>query len=197
MTSSRSILIIDNDSNSQQLYVAALTGIPLSFHSCYNGLDGYNEITSDSYDVVILNYPIAGVELEDFFAQLNRGRIKYPPIIVIANDSSTELQQTFMENGADYFLIKPFNMSFLKYVVKEALAIEDVTDIPLQTLLDESLKLEKSSVIWVKTPQGQGMINIEQNRLSRICYDGYTAKKALSVLNEIEPIKIERVLKEI
>ncbi len=196
MTLSKSILIIEQDPGVQQMIVAALTGLSLSFHSCTDGNDGFSEMTSESFDAVILNYPVAGVESNDFFIRLNQEAIKYPPIIVIADDTNHHLQESMIQNGADYYLSKPFNMSFLKYVVKEALKIEDVTDESLSDVIDVCKQEERSAMIWVKTPNGQGVINIEKHHLASVAYNGYTSEKALKLLSQANHFKVERVWKQ-
>ncbi len=196
MPNSKSILIIDEDPNSQQMYLAALTGMSVSFHSCSNGNDGFEELTSETFDAVILKIPIVGVETDDFFQRLNKERIKYPPIIAIASQPSTKLQDVVMKNGADYFLVKPFNMSFLKYVVKEAFVIQDMTNESLKSIVNDCLARNRAASIWVKTEEGQGILTIENQHVSRVTFNGYTSDKALKILNQQNPIKIERVWKK-
>jgi len=191
MSKSKTILIIEDDPVSQQLYIAALTGINLSFHSCNNADDGYREICHENYDVVLLDLILPGANGTELLQALNKARIQYPPVVLISGNGQEQLIKECLSMGAAEYLKKPIRTSFLRLVVKEILNIEDASDKTLQEVTRLIQTNKRSAKVRAKTEHGQGVLSYESGYLAAVQYLDLTKSAAFEKLSQADPFKIE------
>ncbi|WP_169304772.1 response regulator [Chloroherpeton thalassium] len=191
MPNSKTILIIDDDPISQQLYVAALTGVNLSFHSCSTADAGYHELCHENYDAVLLDLILPGANGTELLQALNKEKIKYPPVILISGNGQERLIKECLSLGAAEYLRKPIRTSFLRLLVKEVLNIQDASDKTLPEIMKLLERDKRSAKVWVKTELGQGVLSYEAGHLSAVKYLDLTKSDAMTKLSQTEPFKIE------
>ena len=191
MSKSKTILIIEDDPISQQLYVASLTGINLSFHSCNNADDAYREISHENYDAILLDLILPGANGIDLLRALNKSKTKYPPVILISGNGQESLIKDCLATGAAEYLKKPIRTSFLRLIVKEALNIQEVSGKNIEEIMSELKAEKRSAKVWMKTEFGQGVLSYEAGHLAAVQYLGLKKAEALAKLSEVTPFKIE------
>ncbi|NTV46932.1 MAG: response regulator [Chlorobiales bacterium] len=191
MAPSKSVLIIDDDSTAHRLYTTALAGMNLSFQSCWNGLEGYNELLRQRYDIVLLDLAMPNIDGVELMKRLNAEKVKYPPVIVISGLEKRNLISECYETGAASYLRKPVRTPFLRLTVKSVLEMTDATDQALNDVVENIERIGKSATVRVKTAQGQAVLMYENGRLASASYLGLSRYKALEKLMRDDINKIE------
>tara|TARA_B100001750_G_scaffold248435_1_gene279498 strand:- start:636 stop:1310 length:675 start_codon:yes stop_codon:yes gene_type:complete len=103
----------------------------------YNGLDGYDFATSESYDLIILDRLLPEMNGIEVCSRLRKNKVHTPILMLTALDAVDE-RVTGLEAGCDDYLGKPFAFSELfarikvltrrpKVLVSEVLTVDDLT----------------------------------------------------------------------
>lgn len=106
------ILLVEDEKHLSEAIVYLLKKNNYIVDAVYNGIDGYDYIKSDIYDIIILDVMLP---LMNGFEILRRVRFeKYQrPIIMLTARSQVEDKVKGLDIGADDYLAKPFNMEEL------------------------------------------------------------------------------------
>lgn len=106
------ILLVEDEKHLSEAIVYLLKKNNYIVDAVYNGIDGYDYIKSDIYDIIILDVMLP---LMNGFEILRRVRSeKYQrPIIMLTARSQVEDKVKGLDIGADDYLAKPFNMEEL------------------------------------------------------------------------------------
>ena len=106
------ILLVEDEKHLSEAIAYLLKKNNYIVDTVYNGVDGYDYIKSDIYDIVILDVMLP---LMDGFEILRRVRSeKYQrPILMLTSRSQVEDKVKGLDIGADDYLAKPFNMDEL------------------------------------------------------------------------------------
>jgi len=103
----------------------------------YNGVDGYDFATSESYDLIILDRLLPEMNGIEVCSRLRKNKVHTPILMLTALDAVDE-RVTGLEAGCDDYLGKPFAFSELfarikvltrrpKVLVSEVLKVDDLT----------------------------------------------------------------------
>src|SRR6478672_11391715 len=113
------ILVIEDDFEINQLVAKYLEKEGFRVESAYNGEDAIQLLTTNEYQLVILDMMLPKVEGKEVLRKL-REEQKIPVIILSAKDS--EMDKIMGLNlGADDYIIKPFTIGELVARVKAQL----------------------------------------------------------------------------
>lgn len=195
MAHSKSVLIIDDDTSAHRLYTAALAGMNLSFQSCWNGMEGYNELLRHRYDIVLLDLAMPSIDGVALMKRLNAEKVKYPPVIVISGVEKNNLISECYDTGAASYLKKPIKMPFLRLMVKSMLDVTDASDQTLVNVIERIETRGKSGTVRVKTAKGQAVLLYEKGRLASASYMGLPKSKVVEKLINCDINKIELELR--
>lgn len=195
MAQSKTVLIIDDDTTAHRLYTAALAGMNLSFQSCWNGMDGYNELLRHRYDIVLLDLAMPNIDGVALMKRLNAEKVKYPPVIVISGVEKNNMISECYETGAASYLKKPVRTPFLRLTVKSMLEITDASDQALLNVIEKIESRGKSGTVRVKTAKGQAVLLYESGRLASATYMGLSKSKVIQRLMDCDINKIELELR--
>jgi DNA-binding response OmpR family regulator len=116
----RRVLVIEDDRDIAQLVKIHVEELNCRVTLAHDGLDGLAQAESGSFDLVILDLMLPGLDGLEITRRL-RARPNYTPLLMLTAKSS-ELERVLgLELGADDYLTKPFSVLELSARVKAIL----------------------------------------------------------------------------
>ncbi len=114
---SRNILVVEDNKDLARLLELHLRDLSYEVNLAFDGDDGWTQITSQSYDLIILDLMLPGIDGLEICRRI-RSRPTYTPILMLTS-KSTELDRVLgLEIGADDYVTKPFSIRELMARVK-------------------------------------------------------------------------------
>ena len=114
---SRKILVVEDNKDLARLLELHLRDLSYKVNLAFDGDDGWTQITSQSYDLIILDLMLPGIDGLEICRRI-RSRPTYTPILMLTS-KSTELDRVLgLEIGADDYVTKPFSIRELMARVK-------------------------------------------------------------------------------
>src|SRR5437764_11177081 len=114
---SRSVLVIEDDRDIAQLVKIHVEELHCRVKLVHDGTVGLAEAESGSYDLIILDLMLPGIDGLEITRRL-RARTNYTPLLMLTAKSS-ELERVLgLEMGPDDYLTKPFSVMELVARVK-------------------------------------------------------------------------------
>ena len=119
-TSAKRILVVEDDLDISHLLEIHLQDIACKVDVVHNGIDGLNRASNHSYQLVVLDLMLPGLDgLE--ICRLLRSQSITTPILMLTAKSSEIDRVLGLELGADDYLTKPFSIMELQARVKAIL----------------------------------------------------------------------------
>ena len=78
----------------------------------HDGVDGFHMVTTESYDLVILDWMLPGMDGIELLSKSRKKGIQLPVLLLTARDTSRDII-TGLNAGGDDYLTKPFDMGEL------------------------------------------------------------------------------------
>ena len=114
---SRKILVVEDNKDLARLLELHLRDLTYDVDLAFDGDAGWTQITSQPYDLIILDLMLPGIDGLEICRRL-RSRPAYTPILMLTS-KSTELDRVLgLEIGADDYVTKPFSIRELMARVK-------------------------------------------------------------------------------
>ncbi len=113
----RHILIIEDNEDLARLLELHLRDLSYEVDLAYDGSTGRNRAMAGSYDLIILDLMLPGLDGLDICRQL-RSKPNYIPILMLTSKSSELDRVLGLELGADDYVTKPFSIRELVARVK-------------------------------------------------------------------------------
>ncbi|MDR3608967.1 MAG: response regulator transcription factor [Ignavibacteriaceae bacterium] len=105
----KNVLIIEDDKEISDLLGIHLKDIQCIVNQEYNGIKGLNAAKTVSYDLIILDIMLPGMDGFDVCRELRKAEIKTP--VLMLTSKSDEVDKVIgLELGADDYLTKPFGI---------------------------------------------------------------------------------------
>lgn len=101
------ILIIEDEKKVAKAIKEGLEREHFSANIAYNGEEGFFQINSNTFDLVILDLNLPGRDGIEVLKTLRQKGVTIPVLILTARDS-VESRVVGLESGADDYLVKPF-----------------------------------------------------------------------------------------
>ena len=101
------ILLVEDELDLQNILVKRLRAAYYSVDACANGLDALDYIHMATYDIIILDIMIPGIDGLQVLQKIRSENNKTPVLLLTAKDS-IEDRVKGLDVGADDYLIKPF-----------------------------------------------------------------------------------------
>jgi DNA-binding response OmpR family regulator len=114
------LLLIEDEKKVADFVARGLRAENLAVDVAYDGPTGWDLVTVNHYDLVILDLMLPGLNGTDILRRLRRSNPFIPVLVLTARDATSEKVQTF-EAGADDYLTKPFAFAELVVRVKALL----------------------------------------------------------------------------
>jgi len=114
---SRKILVVEDNKDLARLLELHLRDLTYEVDLAFDGDDGWAQITSNPYDLIILDLMLPGIDGLEICRRI-RAQPAYTPILMLTS-KSTELDRVLgLEIGADDYVTKPFSIRELMARVK-------------------------------------------------------------------------------
>lgn len=117
----RNILIVEDDADIAELIKLHLSDLGHTIQICDNGDDGWQQARSQSYDLVILDIMLPGMDGLEICKRIRADDSQYTPVLMLTSKSSELDRVLGLELGADDYLTKPFSLMELVARVKALL----------------------------------------------------------------------------
>lgn len=102
------ILIIEDNDEINSMLAVALSKAGYTVKSAFSGTEGLLYFSMDHYSLVLLDLMLPGLSGEEVLAKLRS--ISKVPVIVISAKSEITGKVDLLENGADDYIVKPFDV---------------------------------------------------------------------------------------
>ena len=107
--SSARLLVVEDDDTIRDTVAEALEMEGFAVTAATNGRSAWDLLSRESYDLVVLDLMLPGINGLDLCRQLRQS--ESPPLILVVSARDTETDRVLgLEVGADDYLIKPFGM---------------------------------------------------------------------------------------
>ena len=118
------ILLVEDDSNLNNLLSKQLLSYNYMVDSCLNGADALFHISQTLYDIIILDRRLPDMEGIDILMEIRASNINTPVIFLTALSELNDKIEGF-NAGADDYMIKPFHVEELIVRIKAVLRRPD------------------------------------------------------------------------
>lgn len=140
-------LIIEDDKDIAELIRIHLLDMDMNVCCCHDGLQGWQQIQQQSYDLVILDLMLPSLDGLEICKRIRNKEGNYIPILMLTSKSSELDRVLGLELGADDYLTKPFSLLELiarvKALLRRTRALHENKN-TLQQLSFEQLNIEPS-----------------------------------------------------
>ena len=119
------IILVEDNKDIARLVKLHLTDIGIAVDVCNDGPDGWNHILQNSYDLVILDIMLPGMDGLEILKNMRQQQKTYTSILMLTSRSSEMDRVLGLELGADDYLTKPFSLMELVARVKALLRRQD------------------------------------------------------------------------
>ncbi|WP_374523776.1 winged helix-turn-helix domain-containing protein [Sphingopyxis sp.] len=109
---SQKILVVEDDRTTADFIVKSLTGEGFVVDHAADGRDGLFHATDGSYDAIILDRMLPGIDGMAVLAALRAAQIA-TPVIILSNLGAVDARVEGLTSGASDYLVKPFAFSEL------------------------------------------------------------------------------------
>jgi len=109
---SQKILIVEDDKTTADFIVKSLTGEGFTVDHAADGRDGLFHATDGSYDAIVLDRMLPGIDGMAVLAALRAAQIA-TPVLILSNLGAVDARVEGLTSGASDYLVKPFAFSEL------------------------------------------------------------------------------------
>ncbi|NLZ46895.1 MAG: sporulation transcription factor Spo0A [Clostridiales bacterium] len=125
MTNKVKILIGDDSAEFGVAYANSLRA--MGFYVIARQKDGsllLDAIKNEQPDVVIADAVLPNLDAIELLKRINNGNFKKPKFIITSSYDNPFMEKSVMENGASYFLLKPFDINVLGERIKSLMGLD-------------------------------------------------------------------------
>ncbi|MFA9418840.1 MAG: response regulator transcription factor [Gammaproteobacteria bacterium] len=140
-TRGKRILVVEDDPDISHLLEIHLQDIAFKVDVVHNGIDGLNRASNHSYQLLVLDLMLPGLDGLELCRLLRSQSINTPILMLTAK--SSELDRVLgLELGADDYLTKPFSIMELQARVKAILRRANMTGNQADSKQDEIIEFQ-------------------------------------------------------
>ncbi len=116
------LLVVDNDEGLVHFLTRLFTKQGYEVVSCTDGIAALDRVARESFDAILLDYKMPGLNGLDTLVEIKRAQVKTPVIIMTAF-GTTDTAIKAMKLGAYDYLLKPFDTEELKRIAVDAFEV--------------------------------------------------------------------------
>jgi len=148
----KKVIIVEDNRDISELVKLHLSDMGIQVDVYYDGVEGWNSIKLNSYDLVILDIMLPGMDGLDICKKIRSTSKVYTPILMLTSRSSEMDRVLGLESGADDYLTKPFSLMEMVARVKALIRRHDamqkkVPDAEKLQFVDLSINTQTREVI--------------------------------------------------
>jgi len=141
----KQILVIEDQQDIAELIAMHVTDLGHRVHCEAEGTAGLKAAQSNTYDLVVLDVMLPGMDGMEIIKTLRMERNPVPVLMLTAR--ATEIDRVLgLELGADDYLSKPFSVPELQARIKALLRRAEMSQEPVQEDSDEKLQFGEMSI---------------------------------------------------
>ena len=106
------ILVVQDDPTTPEVWVKSLTGEGFVVDHAADGRDGLFHATDGSYDAIVLDRMLPGMDGMAVLAALRAAKVA-TPVLILSNLGAVDARVEGLTSGANDYLVKPFAFSEL------------------------------------------------------------------------------------
>ncbi len=115
------ILIIEDNELNMKLFYDILTYNNYDTEKSYDGLEAYNKIKENNYDLIILDIQLPKLDGFSLIEKLKKENIATPPIIIVSACAMDSDKQKAKQYDINNYLTKPIDINNFIKTVKQKL----------------------------------------------------------------------------
>jgi len=159
----KKVIIIEDNKDISNLVKLHLNDIGIQVDVFYDGIDGWNSIKKNTYDLIILDIMLPGLDGLQICKKIRNTSKVYTPILMLTSRSSEMDRVLGLESGADDYLTKPFSLmemvARVKALIRRHDAMQNIpsdaeqllfTDLSINTQTREVLKHQQQLELTAK-----------------------------------------------
>jgi len=122
----KKIMVVEDDQSINRLIAYNLAKNGFDSESVYDGLVAERRLEKESFDIVILDIMLPGVDGFHICKSIKENPASFKTFVVILTAKSEEHDKLYGALlGADYYLTKPFSVAKLMQIINELINIQD------------------------------------------------------------------------
>lgn len=119
---SKKVLVIDDSVVFRKVVVLNLKNAGYEVGEAGDGVEGYQKITTEKYDIVVCDVNMPNMDGLTFVEKVRATEsVRYIPIIMLTTESQEEKKLKGLEIGAKAWLVKPFQPTQLLKAIEKLL----------------------------------------------------------------------------
>ena len=146
------ILLVEDNRSLSEMVGEYLESKGFGVDYAGDGLDGYRLATENSYDVIVLDLMLPGMDGLDLCRKLRSEAKKATPVLMLTARDTLEDKLTGLDAGADDYLVKPFEIRELEARVR-ALIRRDRRQVSAEVLRVADLVLDTATLRATRADQ--------------------------------------------
>jgi len=159
----KKIIIVEDNKDISDLVKLHLSDIGIEVHTFYDGIEGWNNIKTSQYDLIILDIMLPSMDGLEICKKIRNTSKIYTPILMLTSRSSEIDRVLGLESGADDYLTKPFSLMEMVARVKALIRRHDAmqqepvnseslqfTDLSINTQTREVIKQQQQLELTAK-----------------------------------------------
>ena len=146
MNEQQKILIIEDEESIRTGLIDVFVYHGYSVHSCDNGSDGLTQALSGTFNLIILDIMLPGIDGFEICERIRQTDRSQPVIMLTAKNSEDEIIQG-LKLGADDYVSKPFSVAQLVLRVEAVLRRSTSQEAPVTRIeLDDNLSIDTENL---------------------------------------------------
>lgn len=117
----KKILIVEDNELNMKLFYDILTYQKYNVEKSYDGLDAYNKIKENNYNLIILDIQLPKLDGFSLIEKLKKENIPTPSIIIVSACAMDTDKQKAKEHNITDYLTKPIDINNFVRIIKQKL----------------------------------------------------------------------------
>ncbi len=153
----KNVIVVEDNKDISELVKLHLGDIGITVDTCFDGIEAWNKIQQNSYDLIILDIMLPGMDGLEICRKIRNSNSNYTPVLMLTSRSSEMDRVLGLEIGADDYLTKPFSLMEMVARVKAIIRRHDAMNV--NTSCNKQLTFKELSI----NPQTREVIKQHHN----------------------------------